>query len=201
MGMIFDWGTLFGMALQTVPEPRKVARDLFALAYPRAVLWQVLALILVASSFMGVISSILFPVDPDLMGPLFSNPMLLAVSEASISVMTVFAIYWVGRMAGGTGLFKDAILTVIWLQFVLLIVEIGVLFFGLFAPMMATLLWIMGGTLGFWILTHFIAEMHEFRSPGMVFLGIILTIFAMVVVMSVVLAMIGIGADTRPGEF
>ena len=125
----------------------------------------------------------------------------LALAEASISVLTVFAIFWVGRMAGGTGQFKDAIITVIWLQFVLLIVEIGVLFFGVFAPMMATLLWIMGGTLGFWLLTHFITEMHEFRSPGMVFLGIILTIFAVVVMMSVVLAMIGIGADTRPGEF
>jgi hypothetical protein len=43
--------------------------------------------------------------------------------------------------------------------------------------------------------------MHEFRSAGMVFVGIILTIFVTVVVMSVVLAVIGVGADTRPGEF
>lgn len=199
--MIFDWGTLFGMALQTVPEPREVARDLFALAYPRAVLWQVLALILVVSGFMGVISSILYPVDPEIMGPLFASPLLLALAEGSISVLTVFAIYWVGRMAGGTGQFKDAIITVIWLQFVLLVVEIGVLFFGVFAPTMAILLWMMGGAMGFWILTHFIAEMHEFQSPGMVFLGIVLTIFAAVVVMSVALAVIGIGANTRPGEF
>jgi uncharacterized membrane protein len=34
-----------------------------------------------------------------------------------------------------------------------------------------------------------------------VFLGIIMTIFAVVVMLSVVLAMIGVGADTRPGEF
>jgi hypothetical protein len=199
--MIFDWGTLFGMALQTVPEPRKVARDIFSLAYPRIVLWQVLALILVGSSFMGVISSILFPVDPEMMGPLFASPLLLGVSEASVSVLTVFAIYWIGRMAGGQGRFEDALLTVIWLQFVLLLVEIGVLFLGVFAPTMAMLLWVMGGALGFWILTHFIAEMHEFRSAGMVFVGIILTIFVTVVVMSVVLAVIGVGADTRPGEF
>ena len=199
--MIFDWGTLFGMALQTVPEPRKVARDLFALAYPRPVLWQVLALILVGSAFMGVISSILFPVAPEMMGPLFASPWILAVSEALASVLTVFAIYGIGRAAGGKGRFEDALLTVIWLQFVLLIVEIGVLFLGVFAPTMAMLLWLMGGVMGFWILTHFITEMHEFRSAGMVFVGIILAIFGMVIVLSVVLAMLGVGVATKPGEF
>ena len=34
-----DWGYLFGMALQSVPEPRKVARDVFAFAAPRHALW------------------------------------------------------------------------------------------------------------------------------------------------------------------
>lgn len=198
--MKFDWGYLFGMALQSVPEPRKVARDILALeGLPRNVLWQALALTLVASAWLGVLSALLFPVDPATAGPLLGNPLLLALTEAAISGLSVFAIFWVGRMAGGTGSFNGAILVVIWLQFVLLIVELGVLFLGTFAPGLALVLWAMGIVMSFWVLSHFTAELHGFSSAGMVFFGILLTMLVLIVVLSVVLALIGFGAATDTG--
>lgn len=197
--MRLEWGYLFGMALQTVPEPRKVAREIQALPYDRMVLWQVLALLLVAAAFLGVVASILFPVDPEAFGPLFANPVMTGVAQASIAVLTVFGVYWVGRMMGGTGSFEQALLTVIWLHFVLLIIEVGVLVLGLFAPGIAMLLWVAGLVMTFWLLSHFIAEMHGFNNAGMVFAGIILTLFLAMVVFSIFLAMIGIGVPTDAG--
>lgn len=191
--MKFEWGYLFGMALQTVPEPRKVAREVQALSYPRAVLWQALGFLLVAATFLAVIASILFPVDPETAGALAANPILTGIAQAAISVLTVFAIYWIGRALGGTGRYDQALLTVIWLQFVLLIIELGVVFLGVFAPGLALILWVMGLVMTFWILSHFIAEMHGFRSAGAVFVSILLLLVVVAVVMSVVLSALGIG--------
>jgi len=199
--MKFNWGYLFGMALQTVPEPRKVAREIQALQFERGVLWQALALLLVGTTFLGVIASILFPVDPEAFGPLFADPIMTGIAQASIAVLSVFGVYWIGRMVGGTGTFDQALLTIIWLHFVLWIVELGVIFLGVFAPGIALLLWVMGMVLTFWILSHFIAEMHGFTNAGMVFVGIILTLFAVAVIFSIFLAMIGIGVPTDTGEF
>lgn len=190
--MKFDWGYLFGMALQTVPEPRKVAREVQALGYPRPVLWQVLGFLLVAATFLAVIGSILFPADPEAVGAIVVNPLMTGIAQAIISVLTVFGIYRIGRALGGTGSFDQALLTVIWLQFVLLIIELGVLLLGLFAPGLALFLWVMGMVMTFWILSHFIAEMHGFRSAGAVFASILMLLLVLAVVLSFVLAAIGI---------
>lgn len=199
--MKLEWGYLFGMVLQTVPEPRKVARDVQNLDLPRAVLWQVLALLLVATTILGVIASILYPTDPEAFGGLLADPMITGVAQAVISVLSIFGIVWVGRMVGGTGSFDQAMLTMIWLHFTLLIVELGVVVLGTFAPGIAMLLWVLGLVLTFWILSHFIAEMHGFANAGMVFVGVILTLFSAMIVFAIVLAIFGVGVPSDPGEF
>jgi len=199
--MKLEWGYLVGMALQTVPEPRKVARDVQNVDLSRGVLWQILLFLLVATTMLGVAASLLFPTDPEAFGGLLANPLITGIAQGAISVLTVFGIYWVGRMAGGTGSFDQALLTVIWLHFVLLLIEMAILALGLFAPAMEMLLWVMGLVLTFWILSHFIAEMHGFNNAGMVFVSIILTLFAAMVVFSIVLAIIGVGIPSDPGEF
>nr|WP_255552365.1 Yip1 family protein [Maritimibacter dapengensis] len=184
------------MALQSIPEPRKVARDLFALGIPRDTLWQMLALLLVIGAAIGVGSSMLFPVAPELEGSILGRPMLVAGLEAGVAVMTVFLIYHIGRGAGGTGTFDQSLVTVIWLNFVLLIVQFGVFILSLFAAPIAALLWMAGGVAGFYILSHFIAEMHGFTSAGKVFAAILLISFVAVAVLSVILALIGFGTGT-----
>jgi len=191
--MKLEWGYLFGMALQTVPEPRKVAREIQALQVPRAVLWQVLALLLVAATFLGVLASILFPVDPEVAESFVADPIATGIAQAVLAVGMVFAIYWIGGKLGGTGSFDQALLSVIWLQFVLLVIELGIVFLGVFAPGMALLLWVMGLVMTFWILSHFIAEMHGFRSAGAVFLGILLVLLVLAVVLSIVFSFLGFG--------
>lgn len=197
--MKFEWGYLFGMALQTVPEPRKVAREVQGLGYPRPVLWQTLGFLLVAATFLAVIASILFPADPEAVGEIVASPLLTGIAQAVISVLTVFAIYRIGRAFGGIGSFDQALLTVIWLQFVLLIIELGVVFLGLFAPALALILWLMGLVMTFWILSHFVAEMHGFRSAGAVFASILLVLLVFAVVLSFILAAIGISIGPGNG--
>jgi ABC-type antimicrobial peptide transport system permease subunit len=185
------------MALQSIPEPRRVARDLFDQGLPRNTLWAILALILVLGAMLGVVSGLLFPIAPELEGTIIANPMLVAVAEASIAVLTAFFVYWVSRAAGGTGSFEDGLVTVIWVNFVLLMVQTLVLILTFIAPGLAVLLWIFGSFAGIWIMSHFIAEAHGFTSAGRVFLGVVMTGLVAAVVLSVVLTLLGVMAGVQ----
>ncbi len=190
--MIPDWGTLFGMALQTVPEPRKVARDLFNMGFSRRALWLALAFLLVAMTWLGVIASILFPPDPAQVGTLLADPIRSGLVEAAIAVLSVFGIWRIGRAFGGQGRLEDVLMTMVWLQFVLAVMEIGVLALMLFAPGLAVLLWIMGIVMSFWIMAHFTTEAHGFRSAGLVFAVMISVILGVAMVLSFILVLLGV---------
>ncbi len=202
-----DWGYLFGMALQTVPEPRKVARDVFAFGAPRRALWLILALLLVAMTFLAVISSILFPVDPAAVEAVLTeeglvlvpvDPILTGIAQAVSALMTVWGIHFIGRAFGGTGHFDQALLTVIWLHYVLLLMQIGIVTLNLFAPALALLLTFMSFVMTFWLMSHFIAEMHGFRSAGSVFAGILMVLLVLAVVLSILLTILAGGAPVEP---
>ena len=193
--MRFEPGYLLGMALQTIPEPRKVARDVLSLAYlPRAALWQAFALFAVLSTGLGVAATVLFPPDPMLAGSLLGDPLRMGLVESASLVITVFLIYWVGRAFGGHGSFAQAILTVIWMQYVAVLLQFVVLVLALFAPGLAALAALVSVGVSFWILSHFIAEMHGFRSAALVFATIVVLILALAVVLSFLFALIGFGA-------
>ncbi len=190
--MQFTPGYLFGMVLQTIPEPRKVARDLFDLPVARKVRWLVLLLMVVLAAILGVVSHVIYPVDAAMFGPILSNPMTLGVLEGVFLSVGVWAIYLLGRMAGGQGSLDDAITIAIWLEFVLLGFQTATLVFSLFAPAMAGILMVMSSVLFFWILSHFTAESHGFRSAGLVFASIITVLILAVFALSFLLVLMGV---------
>ncbi|WP_424943111.1 YIP1 family protein [Aliiroseovarius crassostreae] len=190
--MRFDPGYLFGMVLQTVPEPRKVARDLFDLPVSRSTRWLVLWLMLVLATALGVVSHMIYPVDTELFGPILSSPIALGVFEAGFLLLGVFGIYTIGRLAGGTGTLDDAITIAIWLEFVLIGFQAATLLFSLFAPALAGIFMVMSSVLFFWILSHFTAESHGFRSAGLVFAGIATTIVLAIFALSFLLVLLGV---------
>ncbi len=196
--MRFEPGYLLGMALQTIPEPRKVARDIFSLDLPRAALWQAVALFAVLSTGLNVAANMLFVPDPGAAPALMLDPIRMGVIQGASVVITIFAIYWMGRAFGGTGTFPQAMLTVIWMQYVAVMLQLVVLVLALFAPGIAVLVSVFSVVLSFWILSHFIAEMHGFRSAGLVFAMIVVTIFALAIVLGILLALIGVSAGAPP---
>ncbi|HGG06490.1 MAG TPA: YIP1 family protein [Aliiroseovarius sp.] len=204
--MKFEPGYLFGMALQTIPEPRKIAREVQALRFSHQDLWQAFALFAVLATGINVAASILIPLDPAafpddaaFVRQILANPLLTGFIQACFLVVLVFGIYLIGRMFGGHGRFDQALLTVIWLQYVILMVDVGVLALVLVAPGMAALLNLFGFGLSFWILTHFVTEMHGFRSAGLVFVMILISIMAAIIALALILAIIGVGVAGAGG--
>ncbi len=179
------------MVLQTIPEPRKVARDLFDLPVTRAARWLALSLMLVLATALGIVSHIIYPVDAALFGPVLSSPLVLGGIEAAFMVSGIFAIYLLGRLAGGEGRFDDAITIAVWLEFVMLGFQTLILILSLFAPAMAGILMVMNSVLFFWIVSHFTAESHGFRSAGLVFAAVAITLILAIFTLSFLLVLLG----------
>ena len=59
----------------------------------------------------------------------------------------------------------------IWLQFIMALLQAVQLVAVLILPLLAALLGLVGLGLFFWLLTGFVAELHGFRSPMQVFAG------------------------------
>ncbi|UWQ12944.1 YIP1 family protein [Aliiroseovarius sp. M344] len=190
--MRFEPGYLFGMALQTVPEPRKVARDLFDLNLPREVLWTALMLVVVLNAGLGVIAGMMFPLDPRQMGTVLASPVLLGMVEAAFMFGLSWAIYLIGRMFGGQGSLSDAIITVVWMEAIFLALQALTLILTFFAPSLAAITMVASVFLFFWILSHFVTESHGFNSAGLVFTAILGFMIIAVFALSFILILLGV---------
>lgn len=196
--MRFEPGYIFGMMLQTVPEPRKVARDLFDLGLPRETLWTALALVIVLNAGLGVVAGLLFPVDAAQMGPVLSAPILLGVIEAAFMFALSWAIYLIGRTCGGQGALSDAITTVVWMELIFLLLQAVTLILSFFAPALAAITMFVSVFLFFWILSQFTSESHGFRSVGLVFAAIFGCLLIAVFALSFVLVLLGVQPIDMP---
>ena len=76
-------------------------------------------------------------------------------------------------MRGGTGSFPDTLLAMVWLQFLMLGLQVIQLVLMVLFPPLAAIVNLAGFAIFLWLLTNFIAELHGFRSLLAVFGGII----------------------------
>ena len=198
--MQFTPGYLFGMALQTVPEPRKVARDLFNLGLSRETLWTALLLMVILATGISVVADIIFPIDARLMGPVLSSPIILGVVEGAFMFGLTMAIYVIGRLMGGQGSLENAIMTVVWMEFVFLGLQVLTVILTLIAPAMAALLIFASVFIFFWVLTHFTVENHGFQSAGLVFTSILVFMVLAVFALSFILVLLGVEPIQLPAQ-
>lgn len=196
--MRFEPGYIFGMMLQTVPEPRKVARDLFDLGLPRDTLWTALALVIVLNAGLGIVAGLLFPIDAGQIGPILSSPILLGVIEAVFMFGLSWAIYLIGRACGGQGGLSDAITTVVWMELIFLLLQAATLILSFFAPALAAIAMFISVFLFFWVLSQFTTESHGFRSVGLVFAAIVTCLIIAVFALSFVLVLLGVQPIDMP---
>jgi hypothetical protein len=174
----------------SLSDPRAGARALLRLGVPLPARTAGLLLVAVASAFLFHLGFLLLPPGEDAMAQFMSqSPLRTAVVQWLIMAATVLAIYRIGRAFGGSGSLTDALLIVVWLQVIMLAIQLAQLLSFLLVPPLAGLVSLGGFFLFFWLLTSFIAELHGFASRWAVLAGVIGAGIALALVLAVILSL------------
>ncbi|WP_136682027.1 YIP1 family protein [Falsirhodobacter xinxiangensis] len=170
----------------TLRDPREGLRAVLSQPLGLSERWLVFALSIILPTLLIAAGTILIPM-PD--GALFPfPPVTLAILQGVAMGVMVVLTYLVGRWRGGRGSFADCLLTVSWLQIVMVAMQAALLLVELALPPLAAILSIVATLLMFWLLTNFVVEVHGFTSLPMTFLGIMGAMFVAAFLFALILA-------------
>lgn len=185
----YSLGWIVAQAIETVKDPRGVAARMMKLGLPVSVLWQALALVVTISVLLGQGTLLLTAGDG---AALVIMPLPLALLQFTLLGVMVLAIHTIGRAMGGVGGFDGALTLVVWLQIVMVCLQLVQSVSFLLIPPFAVVLGYAGLVLFLWLLTNFVAVLHGFQSLGIVFVMILMSAFAIAFVISLLLAIVGV---------
>lgn len=185
---------LMRMVRETLVAPRAGAARVLGFGFAPIVGWLALLLMAIASTLLTHISFAMMASDAQAFwGNAMGSPIRTAMLQWVVLLISVHAIHKIGRWRGGKGSLEGAVVLVAWLQFILLCVQIVQLVAQALVPPLSDILGIIGLVLFLWLLTNFTAELHGFKSLGLTFFGIVMTIFAVSLVLGFVFTLL-IGA-------
>lgn len=171
-------GNLLSLVVLSLREPRSGLRAVLSLPLDNGGRMALFLLAAILSTLLGFLLISVTPMPPEMeafpIGPL---PLLLL--QGGVLLMMSAAAYHVGRWRGGRGSFSDSIVTLSWLQIVMIAAQLAFVLLELALPFLGAILGILTLALMMWIITQFVAELHGFTSTPMVFLGVIATLLAM----------------------
>ena len=179
------------LAQLTLREPRQAARTLLAEDVPIPARTAGLLLVAVVSALLASlqVGGKLAELDP-FSRFMLASPFRAAVFQWLFLALTVVLVHRVGRAFEGRGSLPDALLVVVWLQLPMLALQILQLVATLVVPPLAGIIGLAGFALFLWLMTSFVAELHGFRSRGMVFLGLVLTALGVGLILGVATVLI-----------
>lgn len=182
---------IVSLAVQTVMQPRQAAARLSAYELPRAQLWPGLALVVVLNALayqLSVLSAELPAGFPSLL----ASPLLFTAMLALGLILTIYAIYYVGRALGGKGSFERIMTLLIWLQVMRLLVQLAAFILTPLSPALGGLLVFGASLYGIWIVLNFVDVGHEINSLFTSFGILVMSLLAIMLGMAVALSIIGI---------
>lgn len=163
------------LAQLTLQDPRQAARVLLAEDVPMRARTAGLLLVAVVSALLASlqVGTDLQGLDP-LSAFMLASPFRAALFQWLFLALSVVLIHRVGRAFDGRGSLPDALLIVVWLQLLMLALQLLQLAATLVAPPLSGIIGLAGFALFLWLMTAFIAELHGFRNRGLVFFGMVL---------------------------
>lgn len=190
---------------ETFSDPQGAARRIIGLDLPSRSLWEALILVVVLSVIAAQVSLLIAGPGLAPQGPggepmmlAFASPVGLGIAQAVVLAGIAAAVHFIGRGLGGMGRFDDALALVIWLQFLLVCLQVVQAILGLIAPVLSGLVGIAGIFVFFWLLTQFVMVLHGFGSAPMVFVMILVSMLALTFALSLLLTLFGFGIPGDP---
>lgn len=184
---------LAALAMETLRDPRGTGERLIALNLGLPVLWTALALASVLSALLFSINMAIFPAAFPMPG-LFFNPILYAVVLAGGMVISMHLLTWMGTMLGGRGSLAQVTVLLVWLQYLRLAAQVGLLALTMIMPPLGMMATIVVAFYSLWLLLNFLDVAHGFGSIAKALVLLLMTAVGIVVGLSFLLALIGVPA-------
>ncbi len=189
--MEFSLKNLLLLVRETVIAPRQGARTVMNLGLSISFGWLALLLMAIGSALFTHLTLALLPMEEmQMLGSAVSSPIRTAILQWGVMLLSVQAVYHIGRWRGGIGQLRDAVLLMAWLQFILLCLQGLQLVTQVLLPPLSELLGLVGLALFFWLLTNFIAELHGFGSLVKTFVAVLICLVLAAFLLAFVVALI-----------
>lgn len=191
-----DFKALFGL---TFRDPQAAARALMGLGMPVPTRWMALALAVSVSSLLAWLAARLLGGATQVEAVvLTAQPLLMAALQFGAIALAAFLMAGVGRVFGGQGRFEDALLLTVWIEIVLLVVQLAQIAVSLVLPSVGGILGLLAIGVFMWLTVQFTKALHGFHSGAKVLLGVIATAIFAGFVLSLVAASLGIMPEITP---
>lgn len=177
---------LIGLVTEALRDPRRNAQRIAAWDVPMPQVWSALLLVSVLA-VLGLYAAVLISGSLGIMGPLPAPFALLVVQVAAMLVLAAMMAR-IGRMFGGTGSFDGALRVTVWLQALMVLMQLAQLVAMLVLPPLAGLVSLASVVGVGWLASGMVAGLHGFRSQVVTLLGILGSFLALGLALSVVLA-------------
>lgn len=184
-----------------LPPPGQILRE--ALLTPRHSLARMLDLDLapgdvwLGATLAAILSVVLLYGGALISGPgqsqmltMLPPPFLVVTLQIGLTALMALMTARLGAMAGGRGGFSAALTAVVWLQLLMVVMQAVQIVVALLVPPLAGLVSLGGIGLFFWLLTHFVAEVHGFRNLAQVFGAVVLAMIGAALAIGVALSII-----------
>ena len=180
---------LFPLVILSLRNPRSGMALVLNMPWGDQGRWCLFGLATICPAIVLVLSFALDPNMTTVMGGGLSPFAILGVQALAI-LLFAWLTHVVGRWRGGRGTFPESLLTLSWLQLCLVPVQFFILALDFVSSDVASMV---GTIFMLWticMLTSFVCELHGFKSPALVLLGIFGTMFLLVLVLSVLAAFV-----------
>ena len=183
------------LAVQTLRQPEEAARWLIALNLPMPVRWMALVLAVALSGILAFGATAILGGPQDDAAPVMAitgQPLVLAATQLVAIVLGAGLMAGVGRMFGGQGRFEDALILTVWIEVMLLMVQLAQIVLSLALPALAGMLGILAVALFLWLTVQFTKALHGFTSGPKVLLVMFGTLLVMGFILSFFMAALGL---------
>lgn len=178
---------------ETLRAPRAGVRRLLEMDLPMEARWLGLLLVTVLSVFVTGLSLLLLPPgsEPGILA-LLADPYVGVPSQALSLVVAAAAIAGIGHLFGGKGGFADALLVIVWIEFLMTVAQVAELAVMLLVPPVGAVLAFAVLAWFLWVIVNAIAELHGFSNLVLVALGLVVGFVVVVIALALLLSGLGI---------
>lgn len=181
------------MVIDSLVRPRAAARSVLASGAAAGDLVQAALAVTCVGMVLGFVAVQLSDGSVDAVSAIvLSNPLLGAILQFGVMLIVALLTFRIGRMFGGTGGLSGALALIVWLNFIMVLIQAGQLVALMVLPPLAAIVAIATLFWALWAYANFVTELHGFHNPVLVMGGVVLTVVVLFFGIALLLAILGL---------